>query len=62
MVTLLPMSAIESRGRRRDRLRDHRDHHAHHVVIDGLDQAGLGFEVVLHQPEGYPGIRGDRTE
>jgi hypothetical protein len=32
------------------------------VVIDGLDEAGLGFEVVLHQSERNSGIRGDRTK
>ena len=48
--------------RHRDGLRDHGDHHAHHVVIDGLDETGLGFEVVLHQSEGHAGVRGDRTK
>src|SRR3954469_11522781 len=32
------------------------------MVVDSLDEAGLGGEVVLDQPEGYARGRGHRTQ
>ncbi len=62
LVILLPMSTIESLRCVERRSRNHLDHHAHHVVVDSLDEPGLSFEVMLHQSEGHARIRSDRAK